>query len=125
LPTRGENGKTVNFLLFKSEDIIWCPQAEKAGNASKGVWMAVVYRLMGGIVKGIPVLLAKVGTILLFVFTLGMLAGYFFAVMGYNQLILLVPIVSMVVMWQKLDEGALAFIALMAMAFFFPEFFMV
>ncbi len=85
--------------------------------------MTLVYNLMKNIAKGIPVLLAKIGTVFLFLFTIGMFAGYFFATMGYSYFILLVPFVSMAVMWQKLDEGAMVFVALMAIAFLFPEIF--
>lgn len=86
--------------------------------------MTVIYKLMRWIKHTIPVLFAKIGTFFLFIFTIGMVAGYFFATLGYNYFILLVPVVAMVVMWQKLDEGALVFVALIAIAFFFPEFFM-
>ena len=105
---RKASGQKVNLLLFKSE----------------GIFMSVLYNLMNGIANAIPVLLAKIGTFFLFIFTGGMVLGYFFASLGYGYFILLVPVVSMIVMWKKLDEGALVFVALMAIAFFFPELFL-
>lgn len=78
---------------------------------------------MRWLAKGVPALLAKIGSVLLFIFTVGMLLGYFFAVQGYNYFVLLIPFVSIAVMWHKLDEGAFVFIVLMVIALLFPEFF--
>jgi len=86
--------------------------------------MSYVLDIASGMTKNLPVLLAKFGTVLLIIFTIGLFAGYFFATAGYNYFILLVPIASIVVMWQKLDEGALVLIALLAIAVLFPEIFL-
>jgi hypothetical protein len=86
--------------------------------------MTVIYNLMRRVKKTIPALVAKIGTFFLLIFTAGMVSGYFLAVLGYSYFILLVPVAAMAVMWQKLDEGAIVFVVLMATAFFFPEVFM-
>ncbi len=86
--------------------------------------MSWIANLGNGLIKQIPVLFAKIGTVLIFILTVGMAAGYFFALSGYSYLILLVPVAGMAAMWQKLDEGTLVFIVLLAIAFLFPEFFL-
>ena len=85
--------------------------------------MSVVLNFINGIITQIPALLAKIGTVFLFIFTVGMFFGYFFATLGYSSFILVVPVLSMFVMWHKLDEGFLFFVVLMAIAVFFPEIF--
>lgn len=86
--------------------------------------MSWIANFGSGLVKQIPVLLAKIGTVFLLVLTVGVAAGYFFALSGFSYLIFIVPIASMAVMWKKLDEGTLVFIVLLAVVFMFPEFFL-
>ncbi|MDP6670700.1 MAG: hypothetical protein QGI60_02700 [archaeon] len=86
--------------------------------------MSRVANLGSGLINQIPLLFAKIGTVLLFILTIGMAARYFFALSGYSYIILLVPIASMAVMWKKLDEGTLLFVVLLALLFLFPEFFL-
>ena len=86
--------------------------------------MSRIANLGSGLINQIPLLFAKIGTVLLFILTIGMAAGYFFALSGYSYIILLVPIASMAVMWKKLDEGTLLFVVLLAVIFLFPEFFL-
>ena len=83
--------------------------------------MAFVANLFKDIAKSIPILLAKVGTILLFIFTFGLFSGYIIAAVGISPVFLLIPVISMIVMWYKLDEGAFVLILLTAIAVFFPE----
>ena len=82
--------------------------------------MAFVAKFFGGIIKAIPVLWLKIGTVLVFLFTLGLAAGYMMAVLQITPLILLIPILSMFVMWYKLDEGVLLLLLLSMVVIFFP-----
>ena len=86
--------------------------------------MGVIGNVITGIKKAIPALAAKIGTILLFFITVGFFAGYFVGRLGYNWLVLLVPLISMAVMWKKLDEGFLVLILLIVLVFMLPEVFM-
>ena len=79
--------------------------------------MGFVSDFIEGTKKAIPGIAAKVGSFLLFIFALGMLFGYFI-VAQKGAIFLLVPIISMSVMYYKLDEGTLVFILLMAIAIF-------
>jgi hypothetical protein len=83
--------------------------------------MAYVYNFFKGILKSIPVILAKIGTMLLFIFTLGLFAGYLIAVLHISPLLLAVPVISMFVMWYRLDEGFLLLVILAAIIIFFPQ----
>jgi hypothetical protein len=79
--------------------------------------------VISGAKKTIPWLAAKVGTILLFFFTIGFFAGYFVGQRGYSWIVLFIPVISMVVMWKKLDEGFLVFVLGVILIVFFPELF--
>ncbi|HIH21443.1 MAG: hypothetical protein J4478_00945 [Candidatus Diapherotrites archaeon] len=79
--------------------------------------MGFVSDFIEGTKKAIPGIAAKVGSFLLFIFVLGMLFGYFI-VAQKGAIFLLVPIISMAVMYYKLDEGTLVFVLLMAVAIF-------
>ena len=81
----------------------------------------IVANFVNKILKAIPVLMLKIGTFLLLLFTLGMFAGYAVAVMGITPIIFLIPIVAMVIMWYKLDEGVFALVLLTLLVVFFPE----
>ncbi|MBN2067122.1 MAG: hypothetical protein JW744_01500 [Candidatus Diapherotrites archaeon] len=83
--------------------------------------MAVVANFFGKVVKALPVLALKVGTILLLIFTLGLFSGYLVATMQVSPLVFLIPIVAMFVMWYKLDEGVLVLVFLTLLVVFFPE----
>lgn len=80
--------------------------------------MGFVSDFVGFVKKTIPVVVRKVMTVLLFIFTLGMFFGYWLA-LSKPPYYLLIPIISMVVMYYKLDEGFLVFILLMLAAFYF------
>jgi hypothetical protein len=81
--------------------------------------MGFVNDFFQGTKKAIPAIAAKIGAFLLFVFILGMLYGYFIAGKGPGEWYwLLVPVVAMIVTWQKLDEGYLLFFALLLIAIF-------
>lgn len=86
--------------------------------------MGFVNDIITGAKKAIPALAAKVGTVLLFFITIGFFAGFFVAKLGYNWLVLLVPLISMAVMWKKLDEGFLVLILLIVIVWAVPEIFM-
>ncbi|MFA4855389.1 MAG: hypothetical protein WC634_02245 [archaeon] len=85
--------------------------------------MTVVANFFGKIIKAIPALVAKVGTVLLLIFTIGMVAGYALALGAITPAIFLIPIVAMAVMWYRLDEGVLILILLTAIILLFPEIF--
>jgi len=83
--------------------------------------MAIVANFFSNVIKAIPVLIAKVGTVLLLIFTVGMAAGYFMAVGGFSPVVFLVPVLAMLVMWYRLDEGVFALVLLALLVFFFPD----
>lgn len=83
--------------------------------------MAFVANLFNGIIKAIPSLVAKIGTVLLLIFTIGLVAGYAIAIAGITPFIFLIPVAAMFVMWYRLDEGVLVLIILTALVLFFPE----
>jgi hypothetical protein len=85
--------------------------------------MTVVANFFGKVVKAIPALVAKVGTVLLLIFTIGLVSGYALALGSITPAIFLIPIVAMAVMWYRLDEGVLILILLTAIIFLFPEIF--
>ncbi|MBI5884615.1 hypothetical protein HZB89_00790 [archaeon] len=69
--------------------------------------------------KAIPLIAARIGAFLLFIFALGMFFGYFIALKGPNEWFwLLGPVAAMIVTWQKLDEGYLLFFLLLLLAVF-------
>ena len=84
--------------------------------------MSFTYNFFKGILDGIPVIVRKIGAVLLFFFSMGMLFGYFI-VANVSPIILLFPVIAMIVMWHDLDQGILVFILLMVVAFWFPEIF--
>lgn len=83
--------------------------------------MTLVANFFNSVLKSIPVLIAKVGTILLLIFTVGMAAGYAVATISLTPLVFLIPVVAMLVMWYKLDEGVLVLLILTILVVFFPE----
>jgi len=82
--------------------------------------MSFAYNFFKGIAESIPVIVRKIGAVMLFFFSLGMLFGYF-VVANVSPIILLFPFIAMVVMWYDLDQGVLVFILLMLVALWFPE----
>ena len=83
--------------------------------------MTVVANFFNRLVKAIPVILLKIGTVLLLIFTVGMIAGYAIATMNVTPVIFLIPILAMLIMWYKLDEGAFVLILLTLLVIFFPD----
>ena len=75
------------------------------------------------ILKAIPAILTKIGTILLLIFTVGMIAGYTVFAMSLSPLLFLIPVAAMAVMWYRLDEGVILLILLALLVVFFPELF--
>jgi len=85
--------------------------------------MTIVANIFNNILKSIPILIAKVGTILLLIFTVGMVAGYALATMNVTPFVFLIPVAAMFIMWYKLDEGVFALLILTVLVLFFPEIF--
>ena len=83
--------------------------------------MGFVFDFMKWVANAIPVLIAKVATFLLIVFTFGLFAGYALAFLGYSPYYLLIPVIGMVVMWYKLDEGFVLLLLLLTLAFIYPS----
>ena len=83
--------------------------------------MTVVANFFSNILKSIPILLAKIGTVLLLLFTIGMGAGYAVAIFGISPFIFLIPIAAMFIMWYRLDEGVVFLIILTLLLLFFPD----
>jgi hypothetical protein len=83
--------------------------------------MTVVANFFNRLAKALPVLILKIGTFLLLIFTVGMFAGYAIAVMNITPIIFLIPIVAMLIMWYKLDEGVFILILLTLLVIFFPD----
>jgi len=82
--------------------------------------MTIVANIFNNILKSIPILIAKVGTILLLIFTVGMAAGYALATMSITPFVFLIPVAAMFIMWYKLDEGVLVLLILTILIIFFP-----
>lgn len=71
--------------------------------------MSMFFNFFDKVVKGIPALIGKIGTILLGVFGAGILLGYNMALEGASPLYFFVYPFVMAVMWMKLDWGAIVF----------------
>ncbi len=82
--------------------------------------MTVVANFFGRLIKAVPVLIAKVATFLLLLFTLGLFSGYAIATMHLSPALLAIPVVAMFVMWYRLDEGVLVLVLLGLLVLFFP-----
>lgn len=85
--------------------------------------MSIIYRFVKGITSAIPVILAKLGAVMLFFIGLGMLLGYYFGTGETHWWVLFIPFVAMAVMWRDLDEGVLVLLLLILVAFFVPDLF--
>lgn len=83
--------------------------------------MGFVIDFLQGAVKSIPTILTKIATVLLGLFTFGLFIGYALAIYGFQPQYLLIPVIAMLVMWYKLDEGFLFLILLMLAAIFYPS----
>jgi hypothetical protein len=79
--------------------------------------MGFVNDFIQGLKKAIPALVKKLVAFLFFIFILGMLFGYWVIATGKPSYYLLIPVISMLVIYYKLDEGFLLFIILMLAAF--------
>ncbi|MDD5163196.1 MAG: hypothetical protein PHD95_03230 [Candidatus ainarchaeum sp.] len=86
--------------------------------------MSFLGDFIAGAKKAIPVLAAKVASVLLFFAIIGMFAGFWLAKQGYSIWALALPIIALFVMWQKLDEGFLVLILGAVLLFVAPEFFL-
>jgi hypothetical protein len=83
--------------------------------------MTFVFNLGAQLVKSLPVLVKKVGTILLLIFTIGLFSGYFISLFSIHPVVLLIPVVAMFVMWYRLDEGVAVLALLVLLVLFFPQ----
>ncbi|MBN1940664.1 MAG: hypothetical protein JW772_00620 [Candidatus Diapherotrites archaeon] len=86
--------------------------------------MAVLGNLITGVKKAIPVLAAKVASVLLFFLVVGLFLGFWLARSGYNVFVLVLPLVGLAAMWYKLDEGFLVLILCVILVLVAPELFM-
>ncbi len=73
------------------------------------------------VIAAIPVLITKIATFLLLIFTIGLFAGYALALTGLPYYYFLIPIVAMGVMWYKLDEGFLFLVFILVIAVFYSK----
>ena len=83
--------------------------------------MTFVFNLFSQFVKAVPVLVKKIGTVLLLIFTVGLFSGYFISLFSIHPVVLLIPVVTMFVMWYHLDEGVAVLILLVLLVLFFPQ----
>ncbi len=83
--------------------------------------MSFVYKIGKGLIDSIPVFVRKVGTVLMFIFTIGLFMGFFLGGASLNPIILIGPLVAMAIMWQDLDLGLLVFIIFLIIVFVMPE----
>lgn len=83
--------------------------------------MSIVAKILNDLTKAIPILITKICTVLLLIFTVGMLAGFAIATANINPAVFLIPAAAMLVMWYKLDEGTLLLLVLVLLVVFFPE----
>ena len=83
--------------------------------------MTLIANFFNRLAKAIPALVAKIGTFLLLIFTLGLLAGYFVATAGISPVLFLIPVAAMFVMWYRLDEGVFLLVVLTVLVVFFPD----
>lgn len=84
--------------------------------------MSHVENFFSRILKSIPVIATKIGTVLVFLFTIGLVGGYYIATTGTTPTLFLIPLAAMIIMWYKLDEGVFVLILLTILVLFFPEF---
>jgi len=84
--------------------------------------MTLVANFFSKLIKAIPVLALKLGTILVLIFTIGMVAGYAILAANITPAVFIIPIIAMFIMWYKLDEGVFVLILLTLLVIFFPEF---
>lgn len=83
--------------------------------------MSLFYQVFKGIVDMIPVVIRKIGSILLVFFTLGALFGYYIAFNQGSPLFFLLLGASVVIMWKNLDEGILALSLVLIIGLLFPN----
>lgn len=83
--------------------------------------MGFVFDLLQGAAKAIPLLVTKIVTVILGIFTIGLFIGYALAINGFTPQYLLIPVISMIVIWYKLDEGVLVLVLLLLMVLFYPD----
>lgn len=83
--------------------------------------MSHVENFFGRVIQSIPVLATKIGTVLLFIFTVGLFAGYYISSSGTSPALFLIPVAAMFIMWYKLDEGVFVLVLLTILVLFFPE----
>jgi len=83
--------------------------------------MGFVSNLFNGLIESIPVLITKVATIILGIFVVGLFLGYFLGFAGFPTQYLLIPLITLLVMWYKLDEGVMVLLLLLLLVFFYPD----
>ena len=83
--------------------------------------MGIVFDFFVGLKRSLPILVHKVATFLLLLFTIGLFLGYLIAVLNISLYWLLIPFMAMIITWYKLDEGILFLIALILVAIYQPS----
>ncbi|MFH1588755.1 MAG: hypothetical protein ABIA76_05450 [Candidatus Diapherotrites archaeon] len=87
---------------------------------SSVVFMSIIYNWFKKITDAIPVLLRRIGAILIFFAVLGTALGYFIALNQLSPLWLIGLPISMVAMWNDLDQGFLVLVLFLVALFTFP-----
>jgi hypothetical protein len=82
--------------------------------------MSFIYDLGKKITETIPVLVRRIGAVLLFFAFLGSVLGFIIGVNGLNVIWLAGIPISMIVMWNDLDQGVLVLVLYLILFWSFP-----
>ncbi|MFH1240141.1 MAG: hypothetical protein V1672_02895 [Candidatus Diapherotrites archaeon] len=82
--------------------------------------MSLFYNFFKGIIDGIPVLLRKIGSVLIMFFFIGALFGYYLSMTQTSVFYFLLMGLAIPVMWRDLDQGILLFILVLILPWVFP-----
>ena len=82
--------------------------------------MSIFYNFFKKLVEGIPVLLGKIGSILITFFFIGALFGYYLYMTQMSMLYFVLLGLTIPIMWKNLDQGVLLFILVLIIPWVFP-----
>ncbi len=82
--------------------------------------MPIFYNFFKGIVNGIPIILARIGSILITFFFMGALFGYYLYMTQMSILYFIILALTIPIMWRNLDQGVLLFILVLIIPWIFP-----
>ena len=82
--------------------------------------MGIFYNFFKGVVDGIPVLLRKIGSVLIAFFFIGTLFGYYLYMTQMSVIYFILLALTIPVMWRDLDQGVLLFIVVLMIPWIFP-----